>query len=196
MTNHFLLEWDKEALLWINSHHHPLLDAILAPVSYAGEVAAVWIAVCLALLVFARPEHKRTAILLILTIVITNFLIAHQLAHWFHRARPYETLDGVRQIGIRWVGSSFPSGHAHSVWIATVILACRWRALLWPLVAFAVLTCYSRPYFGMHYPLDVIAGSALGILAAYAALRIERFSSRRAKKRTPLPTLNRDAGRR
>jgi undecaprenyl-diphosphatase len=52
-----------------------------------------------------------------------------------------------------------------------------------PLVAFAILTCYSRPYFGMHYPLDVIIGAVLGVGAGYAALAIESYWKQKSESR-------------
>lgn len=174
-----IFELDRRALFWINSHHYPVLDAVLAPISYAGEGAALWIVVSVALLVIGRPGYRRTAIMLLLTMIIVDRLIAAPLALAFQRERPYLALEGVRQVGLRWTGSSFPSGHADSVWPAAIILSSRWRRLTVPLIALSLLTCYSRPYFGMHYPLDVIAGSALGIAAGFAAIGIERWWRRR-----------------
>ena len=37
-----MVEVDRQWLVWINGHHNPVLDAVLAPVSYAGEGAAMW----------------------------------------------------------------------------------------------------------------------------------------------------------
>jgi undecaprenyl-diphosphatase len=43
------------------------------------------------------------------------------------------------------------------------------RVLLWSLAA---LVSLSRVYVGVHYPLDVIAGVALGIICGLIALRL------------------------
>jgi undecaprenyl-diphosphatase len=170
-----LLQWDKSALLWINSHHSPLLDYLLLPISYVGEVSAIWITLCLGLLIFGKPADRKTALLLGLTMLAVDRLIAAPLGHAFFRERPYLVLEGIRQMGIRWTGGSFPSGHAHAVWLTTVILGNRWRKLLPYLIVFAVLTCYSRPYFGMHYPLDVIAGALIGASAGFLVLGAGRL---------------------
>jgi len=183
-----ILHLDTRALIWINSHHSALLDAVLTPVAYAGEGGALWFALCLGLLIFGKREHKVTGLVLLLSIILVDRLIAAPLGRALFRTRPYLALDGVRQLGVRWSGTSFPSGHAHSVWIAAIILGDRWRKLAIPLVAFALLTCYSRPYFGMHYPLDVIAGSAIGISAGFLVLGGRRAWKRCRTSKTPTGT--------
>ena len=174
-----MLELDKQALIWINSHHSVALDAVLAPIAHAGEAGMLWFAVSLGLLIFGKREAKMTGLRLALTILLVDRLIVHPLGAAFHRTRPYLALASVREIGVHWHGTSFPSAHAHSAWIAALILGDRCPRLIIPLVAFALLTCYSRPYFGMHYPLDVIAGSAIGIAAGTAVVIARRVWARR-----------------
>jgi len=175
-----ILELDKQALFWINAHHNPVLDAILLPVAYAGEVAAIWILVCLGMLIFGKSRERKTALLLLVTMIAVDRLLAANLGHLFDRPRPYVAFpDTIRQMGVRWTSGSFPSGHAHSVCLAAIILGSRYRKLIWPLVTFAVLTLYSRPYFGMHYPMDTLAGALLGIAVGFGVLGIERLIDRR-----------------
>jgi undecaprenyl-diphosphatase len=174
-----VFELDRQALAWINSHHSVVLDALLAPIAYAGEAGMLWFAVSLGLLIFGRRADRLTGLRLGLTIILTDRLIAYPLGVAFHRTRPYLALEGVRQLGFHWQGTSFPSGHAHSVWIAAIILGDQYPKLTLPLVLFALLTCYSRPYFGMHYPLDVIAGSVIGIASGFAVVGVRRAWARR-----------------
>jgi undecaprenyl-diphosphatase len=63
---------------------------------------------------------------------------------------------------------SFPSAHAASAVAGAVALsrvAPRARPLLYGL---ATLICAGRPYLGMHYPSDVLAGAALGLAVGHA----------------------------
>lgn len=163
----------------MNGHHNWLLDAVLAPVSFVGECGAVWIVLGIVMLIVGKPGWRRTGLLMLVTMLVVDRLIAANLGHYYDRERPYIAMQGIRQFGICWKNGSFPSGHAHSVWIAAIILSSRWPRLALPLVVFALLTCYSRPYFGMHYPGDVIAGSVLGIGAGFAVVCGERILERR-----------------
>lgn len=176
-----MLELDRQVLLWINGHHHILLDAILAPISYAGEYGAIWILVCLYLLIVGKPNYRRTAIILFITMIAVDKLIAGPIGLLFDRPRPYVTIEAIRQLGVRWESGSFPSGHAHSVWVAAIILSNQWRKLCIPLVIFAILTCYSRPYFGMHYPIDTLAGALIGIIAGFAVVAVDALIRRKRK---------------
>ncbi len=176
-----LLELDKSALIWINSHHNAFLDVILAPVAYAGECGMLWIAVGLGMLIFGKSPTRRTALVMLITMIVVDRLIAFPLGRLFERERPYLALEGIRQFGFHWTSNSFPSGHAHNVWVAAITLGTRWRRLAVLLVLFALLTCYSRPYFGMHYPLDAVAGAIIGIAAGFAAAAADRWLAGRKR---------------
>jgi len=169
-----LLVWDRSALYWINNHHYPWLDAILAPISFFGEYDAIWLGICALMLALNKPGYRPTAITLLLALLVTNILIVYPLHHLFFRLRPYESLQGIRQWGIRWHEGSFPSGHAYSSWLSVSIIGSCFTRFKFLLGIFAVLTCYSRPYLGMHYPSDVIAGALIGYWVGYGAVILEQ----------------------
>jgi membrane-associated phospholipid phosphatase len=80
-------------------------------------------------------------------------------------------------------GSSFPSGDAASVVAAFLPLALRLSAL-WPPVVFAIAgVAVGRVFAGYHYPSDVLAGIALGVIATWIAVQREprRWMRLRAK---------------
>ena len=170
---HLLADWDHAALHWINSHHAPPLDWLLIAVSFLGEAGGIWVLTGLGMLIFGERRTKRLGLLLLGT-MLAGELICWALGAALYRTRPYLAGPGVRQLGVRWAGDSFPSAHALSVGIAAILLGSEYRRLRWPLAAFALLTLYSRPYLGMHHPLDVLIGAAVGAAVGLAARRLRR----------------------
>ena len=86
-----------------------------------------------------------------------------------NRARPYETMNGVHLLVDRTTDFSFPSDHATAVGaVAAGLLIANRR---WGLAAsvFALVMAFTRVYVGAHYPGDVVAGLALGAVAAGGA---------------------------
>ena len=74
---------------------------------------------------------------------------------------------------------SFPSGHSATSFACAALLAWLTPLPKVPLFALAALIASSRVYNGVHYPLDVVAGAALG-LAVATALRLLAGARRRS----------------
>jgi undecaprenyl-diphosphatase len=77
---------------------------------------------------------------------------------------------------------SFPSGHAATSFACAATLAryvSRRGAVVLYILAAAI--AYSRVYVGVHYPLDVLGGAALG-LAVATALRLLPGALRRSPR--------------
>lgn len=56
-----------------------------------------------------------------------------------------------------------------------MILLLRRRYLCLFLIFWALLTCYSRLYLGVHYPGDLLAGMLIGVLCAAVMYFVFRF---------------------
>lgn len=79
------------------------------------------------------------------------------------RKPPRATDDrGVPPLGRATSRFSFPSAHAASSLAGATALGRVAPPARLPLLAVAALVCAGRPYLGMHYPSDVLAGAALG----------------------------------
>lgn len=80
------------------------------------------------------------------------------------RARPCERPGGPPQrVPIPDKGS-FPSGHTLHAVMAVVVIAQIEPALTLPFLCLAGLVATSRVALGVHYPSDVLAGGALGVV--------------------------------
>jgi undecaprenyl-diphosphatase len=86
------------------------------------------------------------------------------------RSRPFEALSFIykrRSPGDRF---SLPSGHTAAAFVMIVLLSSFYPILILPLVIWATLAGMSRIYLGVHYPSDVLAGMAVGILSGLSGI--------------------------
>jgi undecaprenyl-diphosphatase len=113
--------------------------------------------------------------------VTTAALLVTVLKDLFDRARPPVADPALDPVGIVPASASFPSGHAATAFAAAVAVALVYPRLGRPLLALAVVVAVSRVYLGVHYVLDVAAGTLLGIAVGIAAAWLIRAVA-------PLPT--------
>jgi len=179
--------FDEAVIRWMEARHSPTLDAIMIEITALGTGTVVLMIVVIAGLFLTLSDRKYSAILLIVA-TSGGILLNGVLKLGFNRPRP-----SIFEPAVHAVSSSFPSGHAMSsaiVYGTVAYLAARLhrrRWARWLVMAFAfvliVLISFSRMYFGVHYPSDVIAGVLIGLAwAAFcmAALEaIQRFRPRR-----------------
>ncbi|MEK6569437.1 MAG: phosphatase PAP2 family protein [candidate division NC10 bacterium] len=83
---------------------------------------------------------------------------------------------------------SFPSNHASNTFALAAFISYNYRKLAIPSFLIAILVGYSRIYLTAHYPTDVLAGAAWGMLlgftVAMVARRLMRFSQADEPPRT------------
>jgi undecaprenyl-diphosphatase len=98
--------------------------------------------------------------------------LSYLLRQWIGRDRPpLVYADPMPLVGLPHTGA-FPSGHAASAFAAATVIAWASRRLAVPAYLLAALVAWSRVYVGVHWPLDVIGGAALGTLVAIALLKL------------------------
>ena len=138
--------------------HGPLPDAVMKSLGAAGEWAAVWVAIG-AGAAAADPQRRGrwlTAAAIGPAAIGLNFAIKVAVG----RKRPL--LEEHPPLARAPTKLSFPSAHATSSLAAATALG-RVRPSARPaLYGLAAAVCLSRPYLGMHYPSDVLAGAVLG----------------------------------
>ena len=77
--------------------------------------------------------------------------------------RPRPVLEGLPPLGGAPSSLSFPSAHALSSFAVATAMVRVDPATAGALVV-ALALSLGRPYLGMHYPSDVLAGAVLGVL--------------------------------
>jgi undecaprenyl-diphosphatase len=115
-------------------------------------------------------ERKAGLIFLVfvgITLVISDQFSSTLLKGWVGRIRPCHAFQSVRLLADCNTSYSFPSSHAVNLFAAAFFL-CQPYPSLSPLVyGIAAIGAYSRVYVGIHYPLDIIGGAAIGLLIAW-----------------------------
>ncbi len=105
-----------------------------------------------------EPSRHALLVILVVAAVVTT------IKYLVRRRRPQSPWGGLYR---KTDPLSFPSGHA-ARGAALAVLA--WKMLPWPwpvpVTLWAVGLAWSRVAIGVHYPLDVLAGLALGALLA------------------------------
>ncbi len=164
---------DTAVLRFFEALRRPLLDALFQAFSALGEETAVAAAVALVYICFSRRTGEQALITL-----LTASAAAAGLKGAVRRLRPYAagTVTRVELHGILAstlnldADMSFPSGHAVASAAFGASLALRLKRLpvTLPAAVLPLLVGLSRVYLGVHNPSDVLAGLALGLLAALA----------------------------
>jgi len=157
------LALDQAATLWINHHHNVALDVLLVPLSLICEMGVVWLLVAVGMLIFGGRRERLATVAFLGLLVVTDFALMPLIEHLHYVPRPYTYLLDVRQIGVRWTSTSFPSAHVY-LWVyAALLYGALYPRLRWWLWVGTALTMYGRPYCGMHHVSDVLAGAMLGL---------------------------------
>ncbi|MEU9171772.1 phosphatase PAP2 family protein [Streptomyces sp. NPDC048420] len=135
----------------------PRVAGAARALSRAGEHGALWIAAGVA--GAAVDGTRRGAWLRGTALTAGAHLVSMGVKRVVRRPRPAHVEPLVRTAGRH----SFPSSHATSAAAAAVAYGTLGASLIAPLAA---AMCVSRLVVGVHYPSDVVAGAALGVLTA------------------------------
>lgn len=126
----------------------------------------------LAILLLVGVLIKNYAFLTKLLLTSTlAFLIAGFAKEIWGRVRPNEVILGVSNLDYIVRGPGFPSGHtALATAMALVVSDFLPQRLKFLAYIWIILVAYSRLYLGVHAPLDILGGFAIG-LASYALVK-------------------------
>jgi undecaprenyl-diphosphatase len=144
--------------------HTPALERAVAAYSRTGEHGACWLALAGLGAALDRRPGARVRWLRGARIVLASYALNFAVKLAVRRRRPQ--LDGLPPLTPTVSRLSFPSAHTTMSFAAARAFGglAPTGALYGGAIAFAL----SRPYLGVHYPTDVLAGAMLGTAIAEA----------------------------
>jgi undecaprenyl-diphosphatase len=119
-------------------------------------------------------KGRKFVVLMILTILISDQLSSSLIKPLVDRTRPCFSLEGVKLLITIGPGKSFPSSHAVNNFAAATVISYFYKEYKAVLFTIAGLVAFSRVYVGVHYPLDVLAGAAIGMIVGYFIIFIDK----------------------
>lgn len=164
---------------FLQTIHTPLLDKILAFITSLGNAGIIWIVLAVVLLIL--PKTRKTGIIvaaaLLMDLVLCNLILKNLVA----RVRPYDVNTAIAILIKKPLDFSFPSGHTAASFAAMMALFLVKMKKAWiAALVLALLIAFSRLYFYVHYPTDVLGGAVVGILSGIIGYAIvEKIDKRR-----------------
>jgi membrane-associated phospholipid phosphatase len=166
--------WDVDAYRAIARTSTPILDGSLRRLSDAANYSRLSMAAAGVLAVAGGSRGRRASICGLASVATASATANLGAKLMTRRARPDRENHGVvpeRQVPMP-ESTSFPSGHSAAAFAFAAGVGHAWPVASIPLFVLAGTVAYSRVHTGVHYPGDVIAGSAMGLGAAFVAVRV------------------------
>lgn len=191
---------DVAVLRWLRDREGPVLDLLALLGTALGSGIAAYLVLAVAAILLWRERHHFSALLLLVTLVGARSLIG-LLKEFYDRPRPGLFGDEIRALGMTFAypeSASFPSGHAITavaVFGTLAYLVARLetsrsqrRMTLIGALLLIVLIGFSRMYFAVHFPSDVVAGMLAGLVwATFCAFALEvgAYAAKRSRGAGP-----------
>lgn len=171
----WLIQFDKDLLVFINSFHSPFWDTVMWLISGKLTWAPLYLGI-LIYMFYANGWKKGLvfigAVAVLITLVDQSSVIFFK--NMFCRYRPTHNLEVGPLLhivkGYKGGMYGFVSSHAANSFAIAVFtsLVFKNKHYTWAMLVWAAVVSYSRMYLGVHYPADIVGGAMLGTTLAFA----------------------------
>ena len=156
------------------AHRSAIFDAIVTFVAGYGDVTMIFVTGAALVLFFVHDrDWKRrrwiawgSEVLTVGVASVVPWFVTFLLKMAFAAPRPFVTYLQVRPLVTETPYTSFPSGHATVFFALATVVYLYHRRLGYFFFACAALIALSRVVSGVHYPVDILAGTLIGITCA------------------------------
>lgn len=141
----------------------------LIGIFFAKYLAYILILAALVIIFYEKNWRKRLYDFSLITIslLLSRGLITQTIRFFYHRPRPYITSSEILTLIDRTGEASFPSGHAtffFALAVAIYFVRPKW---FYYFLSGAIVMGIARIFVGVHYPIDILGGAAIGVLSVY-----------------------------
>ncbi len=157
----------------------PALDRLFGILTALGESGALWIALAFVLLLIPRTRRAGCSMVIAMALCYLggNLVLKNLIA----RPRPFQVDPSIRLAIPPPREYSFPSGHTMNGFAAASALWHERRRAGTLAIALAALIAFTRLYFCVHYPTDILGGIVIGCASGWISSRIvNALAERRA----------------
>lgn len=150
----------------LQSLHNPVLDRIMVTVfnTMVGSLGQLWVIVGIVLLVI--PKTRKCGLAVVISYLISLLIGNEWLKDLIARPRPCAVDDTVQLIVKKPGSFSCPSVHTYLAFSSATAIFYYFKKAGIGVYVFAALVGFSRMYFFVHYPTDVLFGAFLGVVTA------------------------------
>lgn len=163
---------DMAILQIIQGWRTPALDSFMVTVFHTVIDEKGVFAVLLGLVLFAFKKTRKYGGVMLLSILLSYLFGGLLLKNLIARPRPFLADSSVVLPVQTPKGYSCPSLHTAFAFGCAVSVFLQNKKVGIPALLFAALIGFSRLYFFVHYPSDVLLGAALGSICAFAAYKL------------------------
>jgi undecaprenyl-diphosphatase len=170
---------DETLFLWINGFAGKFAPLDIFMQGFANDYFFI-VGACLVLLAIwfgtreakQREKSQKAVMCVLLSVGIAQMFVQLSTVFYF-RPRPFTELD-MNLLFQQPTDSSFPSNSAVVIFAIAVAIFLADRKAGTLLLSLAVLHGMARIYVGIHYPLDVLVGAAIGAVTSLLVYRLAR----------------------
>jgi len=135
---------------------------------YLNKLGNGWLYALMTLLVLGSGNSRRWYVVLSAVLAAgCAHAVYRLLKRRVRRPRPFDADDSLTSLAPPLDQYSFPSGHCMTFAAVLVPVRLAFPSMFAPLVGTWLLIAWARLASAHHYPSDVLAGTALGVVAAW-----------------------------
>ena len=155
--------------------HHPLLDNVLPWTRHSNNWVPLYIGLLIWLVYKIGWKTLKWLLFALINVGLTDQISSSVFKPFFHRLRPCNdpSLFGKTRLLLDHCsgGFSFTSSHAANHFGLAMFIFITWGMTQQRYTKFffvwAGIIAFAQVYVGVHYPLDIIGGTIIGLVSGY-----------------------------